>query len=329
MKTQTSPSTFNEYFNQIIDSNLMIHENSSTPAGIQHEHFYQIPEKWGDGIHRTHFLRNGLELSQSKMLFHEPVQISRRIDKPYLELALNIDYSATWSVDDFRSDREHGGHVQLVYMNDVKIHAEIAASNVMNHLELRFNPLLWQELLQELGIRLEQSFACMEALITPDMRAIAQELSSHSYEGITRQLFLESKTLELMALFLQEIRTSPPKLSMTIKPTDVQCIHEARDILLRTLVQPPSLIRLAQMVHINEQKLKNGFKELFGTTVFGFVRQQRLEKAKQLLEQEQISVSEASAIVGYSNFSHFAALFRKTYGYNPSAYRKNKNLCSL
>jgi AraC-like DNA-binding protein len=34
------------------------------------------------------------------------------------------------------------------------------------------------------------------------------------------------------------------------------------------------------MVHINEQKLKNGFKELFGTTVFGFVRQQRLEKAK-------------------------------------------------
>jgi hypothetical protein len=47
------------------------------------------------------------------------------------------------------------------------------ASKAMNHMELRFNPLLWRELLQELDIRLEQSFACMETLITPDMRAIA------------------------------------------------------------------------------------------------------------------------------------------------------------
>lgn len=65
--------------------------------------------------------------------------------------------------------------------------------------------------------------------------------------------------------------------------------------MLRTLVQPPSLIRPAQMVHINEQKLKNGFKELFGTTVFGFVREQRLERAKQLLEKEQITVSEQAS----------------------------------
>ncbi|WP_238807818.1 hypothetical protein [Paenibacillus sp. EKM212P] len=143
------------------------------------------------------------------MLFHDPVQITRRFGTPYLELALNIDYSAAWSVNGFHSEREHGRHVQFIYMNDVKIHAEMPARKAMNHMELRFNPLLWGVLLQELDIRLEQSFACMEALITPDTRAIAQELSSQ------------------------------------------------------------------QMVHINEQKLKNGFKELFGTTVFGFVRQQR------------------------------------------------------
>ncbi|MCP3742938.1 MULTISPECIES: hypothetical protein [Paenibacillus] len=124
-------------------------------------------------MHRTHFLRKGFELSHSKMLFHDPVQITRRFVTPYLELALNIDYSAAWSVDEFRSEREHGRHVQLIYMNDVKIHAAMPASKAMNHMELRFNPLLWRELLQELDIRLEQSFACMETLITPDMRAIA------------------------------------------------------------------------------------------------------------------------------------------------------------
>ncbi|WP_028541656.1 MULTISPECIES: hypothetical protein [unclassified Paenibacillus] len=82
-------------------------------------------------MHRTHFLRKGFELSHSKMLFHDPVQITRRFVTPYLELALNIDYSAAWSVDGFRSEREHGGHVQLIYMNDVKIHAEMPASKEM------------------------------------------------------------------------------------------------------------------------------------------------------------------------------------------------------
>lgn len=55
-------------------------------------------------MHRTHFLRKGFELSHSKMLFHDPVQITRRFVTPYLELALNIDYSAAWSVDGFYSE---------------------------------------------------------------------------------------------------------------------------------------------------------------------------------------------------------------------------------
>ena len=59
---------------------------------------------------------------------------------------------------------------------------------------------------------------------------------------------------------------------------DVKSIHEAKNILLKTLDHPPSLIHLARKAGINHYKLKIGFKEVFGTTVFGFVRQQRLEK---------------------------------------------------
>ncbi|WP_245240348.1 hypothetical protein [Paenibacillus peoriae] len=165
MKIHNSPSTLNDYYNQIADSNLINDENDLTQSALKHEHIYHIPEQWGSSVHSTHFLRKGFELSHSKMLFHDPVQITRRFVTPYLELALNIDYSAAWSVDGFRSEREHGGHVQLIYMNDVKIHAEMPASKAMNYMELRFNPLLRRELLQELDIRLEQSFACMETLI--------------------------------------------------------------------------------------------------------------------------------------------------------------------
>lgn len=81
--------------------------------------------------------------------------------------------------------------------------------------------------------------------------------------------------------------------------------------------QPPSLLELSKLAGISDSKLKAGFKELFGTTVFGYLKEKRLEKAKELLEMERINVCDAAIMVGYSNPSHFAASFRERYGCNP------------
>ncbi|WP_262985269.1 helix-turn-helix transcriptional regulator [Paenibacillus elgii] len=59
---------------------------------------------------------------------------------------------------------------------------------------------------------------------------------------------------------------------------------------------------------------------MFEMTVLEFVRRQRLEKAWVLLENGSPNVNQAASLVGYNNFSHFAALFKKTYGVNPSNY---------
>jgi len=82
------------------------------------------------------------------------------------------------------------------------------------------------------------------------------------------------------------------------------------------------LLELARLAGLNDYKLKLGFKELFGTTVFGYVRALRMDEARKILEQGEGNVSEAALMVGYHNISHFAALFRKTYGYNPSELGK-------
>lgn len=91
----------------------------------------------------------------------------------------------------------------------------------------------------------------------------------------------------------------------------------ARDLLDEQLQTPPSLPQLARTVGINVNKLCDGFREQFGTTVHGYVRERRLTKAFELLSAHRISVSEAAWQCGYTD-SHFSKAFRTRFGVLPN-----------
>lgn len=89
------------------------------------------------------------------------------------------------------------------------------------------------------------------------------------------------------------------------------------------LNQPPALDELARRFHLSESKLKAGFHQAFGTTAFGYLRRLRMQEARRLLETSASSILEASHLVGISNPSHFAALFKEHFGVNPKQFQMN------
>ena len=113
---------------------------------------------------------------------------------------------------------------------------------------------------------------------------------------------------------------------MSFSSAEIERIREARRIIITHYANPPSISRLARQVGLNEFKLKKGFKAVFGTTIFGYVREHRMQLAKSLLLSGDMNVTEVSCAVGYSNASHFALSFRKEFGVNPgelAVSRKN------
>jgi AraC-like DNA-binding protein len=157
---------------------------------------------------------------------------------------------------------------------------------------------------------------------TPGMQISLQQILQCPYRGCTRRMFLESKVLELMTLILeQEIAARDGKHPLVdLKPDDVDRLHWAREVLHQHLDQPLSLAQLARQVGLNECSLKQGFRQLFGTTVFGYLRQYRMERARLLLLEGRMNVGETAQAVGYTSRSRFAAVFRKTFGVNPKAF---------
>ena len=98
---------------------------------------------------------------------------------------------------------------------------------------------------------------------------------------------------------------------------DREKIKLARQILLQHIGEPITIKALSRKVAINECYLKKGFKEIFGTTIFDFYQSQRMEHAKYLLYDKGLSVTEVSALLGYSSISHFSTAFKKQTGIKP------------
>lgn len=160
--------------------------------------------------------------------------------------------------------------------------------------------------------------------ITPTMQMALQQILHCPYEGITKKIYLQGKVFELLALQLEPfLKKNKPK-SDRLKPKDIDRIHHAKDILLARLEYPPSLLELATAVGLNDYKLKIGFHQVFGTTVFGYLHNYRLERARQLLEVGDLTVTEVTRTIGFANRSYFAAAFRRKFGVNPHDYRRQQ-----
>jgi AraC-like DNA-binding protein len=156
--------------------------------------------------------------------------------------------------------------------------------------------------------------------ITPAMRQVAQHIVETPFRGSMRQFYLQAKVFELLALQLQPIlcdqRLCEPLPGR--KPDTIARIYHAKEVLNSRLESPPALLELARLVGVSDRTLQRGFREVFGTTVVGYLIQQRLNQAEQLLRERQCTVAEVANRVGYSHLGHFAAGFKRQFGVTPS-----------
>ncbi|NJR51295.1 MAG: helix-turn-helix transcriptional regulator [Leptolyngbyaceae cyanobacterium CSU_1_3] len=166
---------------------------------------------------------------------------------------------------------------------------------------------------------LHQPYFYRYGVVTSEMQLALRQLLRCPFQGATKRMYLESKILELLALMTEQEQSRT--IALPLQMDEVDRIHEARKILLQRINHPPSLIELARLVGLNDNSLKRGFRRVFGTTVFGYLHDHRLEQAQQLLASGEMKVSEVAAAIGFESRSYFSIAFRKKFGMNPKEYQ--------
>ncbi|WDA23115.1 AraC family transcriptional regulator [Aeromonas hydrophila] len=137
-------------------------------------------------------------------------------------------------------------------------------------------------------------------------------------ERPTCKLLLHSAVLEFIHWQLNAFKEKHNNQGLSIR--EKYLLESARNYLLKDLSIAPTIADIASVVGLNQCKLKKGFKQMYGDSIYAHYQKERMKKAMKLLKFN--NVTETAMILGYSNVSHFSAAFSKEFNIKPKEARK-------
>lgn len=157
--------------------------------------------------------------------------------------------------------------------------------------------------------------------ISPSMAIVLNQVMNLSLTQSIRNLYFKAKSYELLSLYFN--RTEDPDVEQCPFLSDeenINKIRKAKDIVIARMAEPPSLQELSTEIGLSLKKLKEGFKQIYGDSVYSFLFDYKMEYARKLLDSNEYNVNEVGLKVGYSTSSHFIAAFKKKFGTTPKKY---------
>ena len=165
-----------------------------------------------------------------------------------------------------------------------------------------------------------------DGYISPSMAIVLNQIINYNLNTNLRELYFKAKVYELLSLYFNRGEdVNVEQCPFLADESNVKKIKAAKDIVIQRIAEPPTLVELSLEIDLSLKKLKEGFKQIYGTTVYGFLFDYKMELARKLLESGAHNVNEVGLKVGYSTASHFIAAFKKHYGTTPKKYIQSSN----
>ena len=163
-----------------------------------------------------------------------------------------------------------------------------------------------------------------ESLISNSILIVLNQIIKNDMDNSTRSLLYKAKIYELFSLIFKKTKEIDlDQCPFLNNDENLKKIAKAKDVILKDIKNPPSLIELSKTIDLSLKNLKKGFKEIYGKPVYKYLFDFKMERAKQLLSNGNLNVNEVSYDLGYSSSSHFIAAFKKKYGITPRTYINN------
>jgi len=156
---------------------------------------------------------------------------------------------------------------------------------------------------------------------TSSIAVVLSQILQAKVHDSMKSLYFKGKVYELLSLYFN--KNEDPSLEQCpflVDEENVRKIRRAKDIILERMSDPPSLENLATDIGLSLKKLKEGFKQLYGDTVFAYLLDHKMEEARRMLDSQKFNVNEVGLKLGYSTASHFIAAFKKKNGTSPKKY---------
>jgi AraC family transcriptional activator of pyochelin receptor len=111
------------------------------------------------------------------------------------------------------------------------------------------------------------------------------------------------------------------KAKLRLSKDDLEALRIVKETILRDLSVHHSITELSALTGINRYKMTYGFRQLFDSGIYQFLREQRMLLASGLLQENELPIKEIAARCGFSDVHNFSTAFRKHFHQAPAKYR--------
>jgi len=298
----------------------------------------KINNKTGKGEVKSIVFNYGVNLMRFDITFREDVELTFEFDKI---APLDFIFLTTGTVGFVQSDNDM---VQLKSYQNTIVHSVPFSQNTFyfssgDAVRLNLIRIDADEYIQKKNNNIEYLQADLQNIFhnkNPDsfyshfgnfnlkIADQIQQLNSIPHDGMVRTLIVEGHMNIILGLQLLEHENFVNNIWLpeSISQKDIEKIQDATKFIQETIADSISVKSIARKVDLSPSKLQMGFKLLFSQTVSEYIKELKLLKARDLLKNSELSVSEVVYSIGYKNRSYFSRIFSERYGILPTEYRK-------
>jgi AraC-like DNA-binding protein len=161
--------------------------------------------------------------------------------------------------------------------------------------------------------------------LTAQTLEIATRLINNPFGGALSLIYTEALALELLCSAVGSFSLLSGTSSEEYTERELRCLHMARNMLMRQFAPAPTIAALARAVGMSKSTLTQGFKAVFGETLFDFSLRCRMQHALTLMRDRSWSVAKVSEAAGYAHSTSFTTAFRRHFGMRPIDVRRAKS----
>lgn len=202
-----------------------------------------------------------------------------------------------------------------------------ARGNHVEFVSIGVSPALVNEMVTEIGLtRTKASIVFRRPTIAdPTITKLAREIAAEvSFEQLGRAAMLDTLVrglvIHLLRFHLTVRQTDQIELSRA-GPVDRR-LRRAIEFMHDNFGRELALEEIASAAYLSEYHFARLFKQITGVTPHVYLANVRLERARKLLADTALPISEIASMVGYQSQSHFSKMFRSVTGITPRAYRE-------
>lgn len=303
----------------------------------ENEHCLRLPKKLGSGFIRGTYFSNGIEVLEFDFLLKDKLilEYEKSLVHP-LKLIFNRESSISHR---FKASNE----VHTIHRLE---NAIISSTPHNNHIftfpadepicvfSLEINRKLFEDKISEFLADMNDDLMTLfrdlngtqifyhKEYYSLDIAKFLEEFTECELLDFMKVVYQEGKAYEILSHQLQQYLddlngTGNYKI---IRKATLDKIENAAEIIKSELDQMDNIVTIAKRVGLNQNTLQQGFKRLYKTSVNEYIRNFRIEKAKELLENTDMNITQISYRIGINSRSYFSKLFKKRYGVSPKEY---------